>query len=145
MAICHTTSPTARVLEEAAHRMEPLGTSRPIHWHQLLRLVLYWALYRRPPREHANLIDAARASQTNVQLQQEVQTMTQQVWKVGPEAWLEEGQTLGLRMMLQRQLQKKFKQLPEAVVQRIAGADLEKLKAACLQVLDLKSLDELQL
>jgi hypothetical protein len=141
------------VLAEAMRRMEPLGTSRPVYWHELLRLVLYWALYRRPPREHANLIDKVRGSHTNVQLQQEVQTMTQQIWKVGPEAWFEEGEAKGqtegelraYRTMLQSQLQKKFHHLPEPILQRIAAADLERLKAACLQVLDLRSLDELQL
>jgi hypothetical protein len=134
-----------RVLEEAVRRMEPLGTSRPVHWHQLLRLVLYWALDRRPPLEHTHLIDAARAGHTNVQLQQEVQIMTQQLWKVGPEAWLEEGELRAYRTMLRGALQKKFQQIPEAVLERIAAADLDHLKAACLQVFDLQSLDELQL
>ncbi len=75
--------------------------------------------------------------------------MSQQVMKVGPEAWFEDGEASGelraYRTMLQSQLRKKFQQLPEAVVLRIAAADLDHLKAACLQVLDLKSLDELQL
>jgi hypothetical protein len=142
-----------RVLEEALRRLEPLGTTRPVHWHQMLRFVLYWALYRRPRPEHARLLAAARESQTNVHLGQEVETMSQQMFKTFEEELLEKGEARGeargelraYRTLLQNQLQQKFQQLPEELLQRIATADLDRLKAASLQVLAIQSLAELQL
>ncbi len=73
-----------RVLREAMRQIEPLGTTRPVYWNQLLRMVLYWSLYRRPGREHAGLIEAARASQSDVRLKEEVTTMSHtlgQTWE----------------------------------------------------------------
>jgi len=138
-----------RVFEESLRRLEPLGLLKPVHWHQLLRFVFYWAAYRRPRPEHAALLDAAKASQTNVKSKEEVQKMSQQLWKTAAEEWFEEGEAKGeirsLRTTLQQLLQKKFRQLPDDVLQRIAAADLDRLQAAVLQVLDIQSLDELQL
>jgi hypothetical protein len=148
-AECASPDDFRNVLEETLRRLEPLGISQPVYWQQLLRFVLYWALHRRPKQERDGLIDAARASQMNVQLQEEVQTMSQRLWKNAEEELLEEGEAKGevrgMRTMLQSQLQKKFRQLPEDILQRIATADAEHLKAAALQVIDIQSLDELHL
>ena len=57
-----------------------------------------------------------------------------------------EGQLLANRETLRRLLTQRFAPLPEPIVQRIeAASDLERLQAALDQVLQLKSLDELDL
>jgi hypothetical protein len=67
------------MLGEALKRLEKLGETASVRWHDLLRLVLFWALFRRPAKEHAAILAAVRASHTNVNLQKEIETVTQQV------------------------------------------------------------------
>jgi hypothetical protein len=139
-----------RVLQEALRRLEPVGLSEEVYWHQLLRLVLYWALYRRPRGEHAALIDAARTSQSQVQLQEEVRTVVNEtLGKTWEQELVEKGEArgvlLGCRRMLRRQLEQRFGTLPQAVLDRIAAADLEALDKAGECVSSIASLDELPL
>src|SRR5205807_661981 len=83
------------VFSQALGRLEALGEQSPILWQQLLRMVLSWGLYRRPRREHDQLRAAARGSHHNVQLQQEVETMGQQLEKNWMEDLLEEEESRG--------------------------------------------------
>jgi len=81
----------------------------------------------------------------------------QEIWKTGLEGWnmresqqvlewQKEGQILNCREILKNLLEANFGPLPESWQQRLENAqDLDRLKAACLQVLRLKRLDDLVL
>jgi len=144
----------ATVFAEAARRLEPLSSQDKMRWQQLLRLVLYWGIYRRPSAEQPNLIETARSSQTSVALQQEVQTMTQQLGKTWEQEIWERGIAQGelkgklqlCRDLLQNLLQKRFPAVPDELIQRIqATTDLPRLQACVQQAVDMTSLDDLQL
>ncbi len=151
-----------RVMQEALKSLEPLGLSENVYWHQQVKMVLYWSLYRRPRREHGELIDAARASQSTVQLQQEMTTMSQTMEMTWEEELLERADQMAAqkvaqkvaqataqataqayRDMARRLLQDRFPSLPEEVTRRIDDADVEWLKAAVLRVAKVASPDEL--
>jgi hypothetical protein len=144
------------VLRESLQRLQPLGTQQQVYWHELLRLVLYWSIYRRPDREHDAIIRAARESQADVQIQQEVQTMSTEIAKTWEEELNERIAKAAERAALQRevqvyrttlrtQLEQRFPGLPEEVVRRLEAADLERLKRAVAQVLTIRSPEELRL
>jgi hypothetical protein len=145
------------IFSQALQRLEGLGEQAPILWQQLLRMVLSWGLYRRPHREHEQLREAARDSHHNVQLQQEVETMGQQLEKTWMEELLEEGEARGEtrgkelgqlqahRDLLEHVLQQRFQVIPEELRERIRNASLESIRAAFDQSLNILSLDDLQL
>jgi hypothetical protein len=120
-----------------------LGQQSPVYWHDLLQLILYWSMYRRPRREHSALLETARASHTNVNLQQEVESMSQQLEKTWEQELIEQGESRGeskgelkiLRELLRTYLEKRLGTVPEEFAQRIAAADLAKLKQAANQAL----------
>jgi hypothetical protein len=147
-------------VQEALTQLETISTQARTRWDQLLRMVLHWALFRRPRREHKRILEIVRESHTNVELKREVEAMTQlaettweQEWKEERERCLREGEARGeargaaqaLRSTLQTQLQQRFGILPQEVVQRIAAADVERLNAALAVVLTVPSLDALPL
>ena len=75
--------------------------------------------------------------------------MTQQIELNWEQELLARGEARGrlmmLRQILQEQLQKRFGELPEALLQRLAAADLPTLKAAWDQTETLTSLNDLRL
>src|SRR5207253_5964052 len=64
------------VLEQVLRRLEGLADRDRVRWYELMRFTLVWALYRRPREERVELIATARASQTNVARQEEVQAVS---------------------------------------------------------------------
>jgi hypothetical protein len=96
----------------------------------------------------------AQASHSNVALRQEIETMSRAV-KQGWGEWAKthytaegeaRGQLRARRDDLRGLLEKRFGPLPEALRQRIeACEDLDRLQACLYQVLDINSLEELQL
>jgi len=151
-------------LRQALVRLEPLGTQARVRWDQLLWMVLHWALFRRPRREHQQVLAAARDSHKNVELQREVEAMNVQVEKTYEEELIEKyremaasavaraeagaearGTASGLRFALQALLEQRFQSLPDELRQRIATADLDNLKAAYASALTIQSLEDLAL
>jgi hypothetical protein len=137
-----------------------VASGQPVYWHELVRFVLGWTLSRRPPGEYDELIRAAKESQSSVQFQQEVATMSQQLAKAWEDeindrwqARLEQAERLAeertrratYRETLCRQLQKRFGPLPLELAQRIEAADVARLEAALDQIPDLTALEQLQL
>jgi hypothetical protein len=134
------------VFTEALRQLEALHGRDHVRWYDLLRIVLTWAVWRRPRPEQAALLAAAQASQANVARQQEIQTMAHTI----AEALIAEGEIKGAlraaRTILQRLLTKRFQSLPEDVVKRIeAASDLGVLQACIDRVLEMQSLEELNL
>jgi hypothetical protein len=142
-----------QVFPEALRRLEALAGQDRVGWQQLLRLVLYWALFRRHKREHPQILDAVRASHANAELLQEAQTMAEQMDLTWEEELTMRGEARGrtagalemARETLLTQLRERFQTIPEALSQRIANADLPTLQAALRQVVHIQSPDELRL
>jgi hypothetical protein len=124
-----------RVYVEAMRRLEGLADQDQVRWYDLMRIILSWALWRRPRIERPTLLAAAQATQVNVRRQREVELMGQ---TIGEAIW-EEGRVAGelrqARRILQRLLADRFGSVPEAIVQSIeASSDVERLTTAALQV-----------
>lgn len=145
----------AAVLAEAIRRLEGWGQRDRVGWQQLVRLVLYWGLFRRPTEEHAEILEQVRKSVANVELMREVETMSQQMKQNyeqellargeqrGERRGLEQGRREAYRTFLRKQLTKRFPTLPESVQQRIDAADLAWLETALDRVDQLQSPDDL--
>jgi hypothetical protein len=152
------------VVRQIFDRLAPLGHQQNVYWHELLRMVLGWSLYRRPRREHPTLIQAARDAHADNQLQQEIQQMSAQLEKTWGEE-LEEQYAARLAKQVAEQvaeqvakrevqtsrdnlrliLRHRFSTLAPEVLQRIENANLEQLKQALPQVLTIQSPEELVL
>jgi hypothetical protein len=129
-----------KIYVETLRRLESLHSREPMRWHDLLRLVLGWALYSRPRSERDELVTLAQASQAQVTNRQEVKSMAQTI----AEALREEGGLVTAREMLRSILENRFGSLPEALAQRIeATADLQKLKGWVATAVKAASLDEI--
>src|SRR5262249_28965554 len=76
------------VFKESLSRLQTRFGQDHVRWYDLLRMVLTWALYRRPPQERDRLLAAAEASQSEALRQREVKTMGQTI----AEALIEEGE-----------------------------------------------------
>jgi Putative transposase, YhgA-like len=151
------------VLHQALAGMEPLGLQAHDRWHQLLRLVLFWGLVRRPESEHAQVVQTVRSSHQQVFLREEAQSMTEQVLRTWEEELLARGEARGRaegearghtagrhegeleahRALLRAQVQQRFPNAPPELLQRIAQADLPWLQAAALRILSVNSPEEL--
>jgi hypothetical protein len=139
------------VFRTVLNLLEPLAAESKVTWHQLVKMVLYWAHYRRPRREHAVLTEAARTSVREAQLQEEVQTMSelleknyeQEVYERGLTKGKAEGMAQGYRESLEEMLRQRFTEVSEAVRQRIASADVNQLKTALSRVNRISSPDDL--
>jgi hypothetical protein len=131
-----------RVYVEAMRRLEALAGQDHMRWYDLMRIILSWALYRRPRGEQQALQAAARQAQANVERQKEVglmgQTIAESIW--------EAGQLALARRLLRESLAKRFGTVPEALLQRIdTASDVDRLAAAVLQVSQIAIPEDLQL
>jgi hypothetical protein len=142
------------VFREALSRLQSLYGRDHVRWYDLLRIVLSWALYRRPLEERDALLAAAQASQAEAQRQQEVRIMGQTIADAliaegearGQARGQAEGELRATRRHLRQLLAGKFGPLPESLIQRIESvASLEGLEQALVQVQRLQSVEELQL
>lgn len=145
-------------LRQALERIQSRGTEAPVHWDQLIRMVLNWSLYRRPRREHDRVREAARDSHADVALQRRIEQMSQQVEKGWGEELIEQflerekkvvadvatkTRTNTLRDTLRGLLEQRFHTLSPELLQRLESADLDHLQAAINQVITIQSPDEL--
>ncbi len=143
------------MLGEVLRRLEPWAQRDRVGWQQLVRLMLYWSLFRRLPAEHAGILALVRQNATNLELMREVEIMAQQMKQNYEQELLARGQQQGrqegkvqgrletYREILGKQLAKRFPILPESVRQRIDSADLPWLEAALDRVGSLQSPDDL--
>jgi hypothetical protein len=138
-----------RVYIEAARRLETLAGQDHVRWYDLMRIILSWAMWRRPRPERQGLVEAARAAQTNVQRQREVglmgQTIADSIWEEGRATGRAEARDT-LQRVVRQLLADRFGTVPEAVLQRInTASDVERLAAAVLQVSHIATPEDLQL
>jgi hypothetical protein len=145
------------IFAQLLSRLEGLAERDRVQWQAMVRMALYWALFRRPRSEHAALIAAARQSQQNGPLQEEVQAMSSQLEQTYEQELLARGQALGEargeawatleshRSMLRRLVRERFETVPPELEQRIVSAELTALESAILQMVHVQSLDELRL
>jgi hypothetical protein len=147
-------------------RLAPLATQDHVRWYDLMRIVLSWALWRRPGSERATLVTAAQAAQTDVNRQREVGHMGHTLGKTIWEEAHEQGQAKGLaegriegraegrtegelsalRQSLRRLLAKRFGSVPEAVLQRIDSCtEVDRLMSAIDQILSVATPEDLPL
>lgn len=142
--------PTAfrELFTQALSRLEGLADREPVRWHQLLKMVLYWGLYRRGRRERAELIELARTSQKNVERQQEVTRMAEQIELNYEQELILENRAIGAletaRRILRRLLEHRFGSVPPEVALRLEAANLDQLEEAALRISGLNSAQELQ-
>jgi hypothetical protein len=154
-----------RVLAEALRHLEPQAQDDRVGWQQLVKTMLYWGLFRRPPSEHAQILASVRGCMANAELQREVETMAGQMEQTWEQELLARGEARGIalgeargvaigeargelnycRKMVRKALERRFNPLPEEVLQRIANAELPALEAVLDRADTIQSLDELGL
>ena len=139
-----------RVYVEAMRRLAPLASQDKVRWYDLMRIILSWALWRRPETERQTLLAAAQATQADVNHQKEVvlmsQTIAESIWEEGRGKGQSEGELKALRQTLRRLLADRFGSVPEAVLQRIESSnDVDRLTAAAVQVWHVATPEDLQL
>src|SRR5262249_56587912 len=107
-----------RVYLEALRRLEALAGQDRVRWHDLMRIVLSWALWRRPRPEGQALLAAAEATQANADRQKEVrlmgQTIAESIWEEGRLKGQSEGKLEIARQLLRQLLADRFGAVPEA-------------------------------
>ena len=138
------------VAEETYHRLAPLQAKDRLRWHDLMWFLLSWTVRRRPKEERQDLTALAAASHEDVIVRREVEQMSQMLGQTWEEEVMSRGMQRGAvltrREDLRALLENRFGPLPEGVTRRIEQTeDVERLKACFLQVLQMKSLDELPL
>ncbi|HJT76156.1 MAG TPA: Rpn family recombination-promoting nuclease/putative transposase [Gemmataceae bacterium] len=138
------------VFEEALRRLAPLSERDKLRWQDLMWFLLSWAVRRRPGGERHELFATVVSHVENATVQEEIQTMSQQVMQDWEQEAFARGEARGAfrnaREILRDVLSERFGELPEALVQRIeAVEDLARLRAAIRQAVHIQSLDELQL
>ncbi len=142
------------VVEEVSRQLAVLAQQDRPRWDQLLKLVLYWSIYRRAHGEQAGLVNVVRAAQSSTLFQQEVQTMIEQMnlnWEqeIALTAAQKAEQARDAefaqqqRTLLLEQIKQRFEAVPEAIRQQIESASLEKLNAALKRILLINGPEEL--
>src|SRR5207247_4551826 len=113
------------VFTAVLRRLERLSETEPVRWHDLLWFVLSWGLRRRALAEGEPLVRAAQASLQDRQRQEEMQRMSETIFKSRDQEMLEQGEALGeargqlanCRQNLRLLLEERFGPLPEALVE----------------------------
>jgi hypothetical protein len=135
-----------QVLARVLRRLEGLSERERMRWHDLLHFVLSWALRRRPRGEQEEILGAARESQDDVRLREEIETMGKMIGQSWEQELLARGQLLAQRDDLRALLEERFGALPTAVAARIEAADdPERLRAALRQAIRIASPEDLEL
>jgi hypothetical protein len=153
------------IYSEVQRRLQELSGQDRVRWYDLQRILITWAQHRRPQAERAALsaptLNAQADPDRRAEVEQMEKTIAQALIEEGEargktiaQALIEEGEAKGeaiarlsvSRSHLQRLLTKKFQNLSEDITRRIENTtDLDRLDACIDQVLDMQSLDELQL
>jgi hypothetical protein len=131
-----------RVYAEAIRFLSAMPEAEQVRWYDFMRILLTWAMYRRPRSEREKLFAIASAGQVTAKRQEEIQTMEM----TGAEALILEGRVQAAQELLREMLEDRFGSLPPEVIRRIiAELDVNRLKAAARHVPKLAKLDDFQL
>ena len=141
-----------RIIDEVSHQLARLAEQARPRWDQLLKLVLYWSIYRRAGSEHPQVLELVRAAQASTLFQQEVKNMIEQMgltWEqeiIQKAAQAKDAEfTQYQRTLLIKQLEQRFKTTLSATLrQQIEGADLATLNAALERLWEIKSPEDLK-
>ena len=132
------------VFAAVVKRIGILSETDPVRWHELLRFVLAWGLRRRSAAEGEALLLLALASQADTRQREEIQRMSETIWKTRDEEMFERGQLQARREDLRSQIEERFGALPEALVQQIETVtDLDRLRIALRHVWRVAKLEDL--
>jgi hypothetical protein len=140
------------VFTEALRRLEALHGRDRVRWYDLLRMVLTWALWRRPRSEREDLRASAQASQVDAAHKREVQTMGQTIaeWYIeqGRAEGRAEGEAKGridtLQRMLLRQGRQRLGEPSETITATLTAlTDVERLEKLTERLLQVASWQEL--
>jgi hypothetical protein len=123
-----------------------LAAQDHVRWYDLMRIILSWAMWRRPGPERPALVAAAQTVQADVNRHKEIGLMAQTI----AESIFEEGQLKGelntARRVLRQMLIKRFGTVSEQLLQRIENStDVERLVAATLEVSSLTAPEDLRI
>jgi Putative transposase, YhgA-like len=139
-----------RIIEEVARQLATLAEQERPRWDQLLKLVLYWSIYRRARGEHPNVINLVRASQSGTLFQMEVEKMAEQMeltWEeeifLNATRRAEQAFTRKLGALLIKQLEQRFQTIPPAMREQIEAANQEKIEAALERVWEIRGPEDL--
>jgi hypothetical protein len=139
----------ATVVSEALRRLAGLAGREPVHWQQLTRLALYWAVLRRPRAEWEPIREAIRRTQDDAELEREMESMAEHVEMTWEEELLQRGESRGElhahRQIRREMVTEKIGSVPDELDRRIDAAALASLKAALKQLFAGASPDELRL
>jgi hypothetical protein len=135
-----------QVFAQAVRDLTALAAQDPVRWSDLMRMLLAWAFWRRPDAERDALVAEAVASQTDVERQQEIKTMTSKWGPTLAEVSMAKGKLVAARTILRALLEDRFGTVPEALAQCIeATDDLERLQTAARQMYRVQSVGEITL
>jgi hypothetical protein len=148
----------AQVYKAVLEHLQRLAAQEKVRYYELLKMIFTWGLWRRPPTESQDLMDAAVDSQRNAVRRKEVRTMARSLGqlllekgrregeKKGEKKGQKQGELLALRDSLRILLEERLGALPEAVQQRLqATTNAAKLRACLRQAVHINSLEELKL
>lgn len=135
-----------QIFAETIKQLQQLSTTEPVRWYDLMRVVLTWAMWRRPQPERDSLLGLAGKQHANTDKQKEIESMTQKLGATMVDIAREEGQLIASRQNLCLILVERFGSLPDEVRQRIERITaLERLQEIIRQGLRIHSLDELNI
>jgi hypothetical protein len=139
-----------QTLAAVLRRLERLREPQSMRWHDLLWFDLSWAVRRRPGGEREELLETARSSQMELKHREEVEKLSTAVVETWEQELVARGRAEAeistrqedLRLLLER----RFGPLPESLLEQITAIhDAARLRDALLQVVHLRSLEELTL
>jgi hypothetical protein len=133
-----------RVFTEVNRLLRPVGDVAHSRWAQLMRMVIGYALFRRPAAEHPRIREIVERE--NAALVEEVRGMEKTIAQAIEERAARQATLEHARTTLQLQLKARGFSLPESLVQQIAACDdRQRLDAALIRVVQVKSIDEFSL
>ncbi len=138
------------VFATAVERLAGLAAQQRMRWHDLMWMLISWAIRRRPYDERPGLVEVAMEYQADPNTQKEVQimstTLRQTLEELAEQRGIEQGRLQNSREMLCWLLEDRFGPLPEDLRQQIEQIkDLARLERSIRQCPRLDSLDELEL
>ena len=140
------------VFVEALRQLQALHGRDPVRWYDLMRIVLTWALWRRPLAERQTLLAAAQASDADVVRQREMQemnnklgpTLAEVAWAKGEAQGEAQGKTKEAFNFLMRLGRKRFGEPDEATRSALQGTtDVERLERLGERLFEVVSWQEL--
>jgi hypothetical protein len=129
-----------RVLTQVNRNLKPLADAANARWSQLMRAVYSYSTFRRPASEHPQI--RAIVERENPARVEEVRTMEKTI----VQSWQDEAKIEHAQTTLRRLLEARGFTLSVSLAQQIAACnELQRLDAALIRVVQVKSIDEFSL